>query len=56
MEFESIKDKKPERYQKIIGVVTFGKLKGIYLNADIMQTKQGLYNFTKWKSDEQGEK
>jgi len=49
MDFIKIEESKPTHLQNIIGITNVGTKEGIYLKSDIFQTKDGLYNFTKWK-------
>ena len=52
MDFIDIKIEKHTIYQDIIVITNIGKMEGFYLKHDIVQTKRGLFNFTKWKSKE----
>jgi len=45
-------DKYPDELQKIIGLTSVGPIKGVYLKYDLMQTKDGLFKFTKWGDNE----
>ena len=51
MDFIDINIEQPKKFQDIIILTSVGKMKGFYLKKDIAQTKEGLYNFTKWKPD-----
>lgn len=50
--WKNIDEENPERFGNIVGVTSVGSMKGFYLKDDIMQTKNGMFNFTKWKKEE----
>jgi len=52
IEWINIEVKKPKSFQDIVVVTSVGRMEGFYLKSNIVRTKQGLFNFTKWKPKE----
>ena len=52
MNWKDINTEQPKMGDKIIGLTTVGKMKRNYISGDKFRTKDGLYSFTKWISNE----
>jgi hypothetical protein len=52
MDWIDIQIEKPKLFQDIVVLTSVGRIEGFYLKKNIVQTKRGLFNFTKWKPKE----